>query len=188
MVEISEIIEDEELELELEVESKVNDEIENVVNNELDNEPMLPINNGGITKNYTWTQTKSDVTLFVDLADNTKSRDIKVKFSVNKLSVCIKGETKVEGNLFMDIKIETSTWYLDQEESKNILIIELDKNKENEWWKTVIKGDREIIVEKVTPDNEYIGNLDQETRMTVDKMLFDQRIKEEQKRMMESKK
>ena len=61
---------------------------------------------------------------------------------------------------------------------KPLLYHLFDKFKKHEWWECFLVGDDKIDTSKVVPATEYIGDLDQETRMTIDKMMFEQRMKE----------
>ncbi len=46
-----------------------------------------------------------------------------------------------------------------------------------QWWRAVLQGDPEIDVQSVEPESSKLGDLDPETRATVEKMMFDQRQK-----------
>jgi hypothetical protein len=136
---------------------------------------LVPIHNGGITDNYTWTQTAYDLTVIIPLPEKTSKKDILIQFKTNRLLVKIHDVIIVEGNLFADILNDSSMWYI----SNNKIEIELDKLKKHDWWKCVIQGHPEIDTTKVRPDSEHVTDLDSETRATIDKMLYDQQVKEQ---------
>ena len=45
------------------------------------------------------------------------------------------------------------------------------------WWKSVIKGDREIDTTQVEPENSQLSDLDPETRASVEKMMMEMQQK-----------
>lgn len=135
-----------------------------------------PINNGGITENYVWTQTAYDLTVRVSLPDKITKKDVFVEIKTNKLKVKIKDDVIIDGELFLDILNDSSMWYI----LNNKIEIELDKLKKHEWWKCIIKGHPEIDTTKVKPNSEHISDLDSETRATIDKMLYDEKMKNKQ--------
>lgn len=145
-------------------------------------ELTIPIENGFEMGKYKWTQTAKDISVVITLDSDVKVKDISVKYTANTLCIKIKNETFVEGNLLNDVKVDSSTWYIVEVKGKGIrdLVVDLDKQKYEEWWSCVVKGHTQIDTTKVVPENGSIDDLDQETRMTIDKMLYEQRIKEQQ--------
>eukprot|EP01065_Artemidia_motanka_P032133 TRINITY_DN39183_c0_g1_i1.p1 TRINITY_DN39183_c0_g1~~TRINITY_DN39183_c0_g1_i1.p1 ORF type:complete len:355 (+),score=165.48 TRINITY_DN39183_c0_g1_i1:75-1067(+) len=131
--------------------------------------------NGGDFEKYTWYQTLSDVEVRVGLDKAYKSRFLTVEIKQGHLKVGVKGkEPIVDGELQAKVKEEDSFWTL---EDGHTVVIQLQKMNGMEWWKTVIKGDPELDLQKVQPENSKLDDLDGDTRQTVEKMMYDQRQK-----------
>jgi len=141
---------------------------------EEDNTPP-PVGNGGTTDKYVWTQTLSDLSIVIDVPRGTKSRELIVDIRNKKLKVAFKnGATIVDGDLYNRCVVDDCCWTLEDGCELNI---NLQKENKMEWWKSVIQGDAEINTQKVQPENSKLGDLDGETRQTVEKMMYDQRQK-----------
>jgi len=139
-----------------------------------DNTPP-PVGNGGATDNYVWTQTLAEVEVRVPLPEGTNKKMLDIKITNSNLKVGIKGKQPlIDGEFHKRIVTDDSLWTL--EEGKEI-VITITKDNRMEWWKCVITGDPEINTQKVVPENSKLGDLDGETRQTVEKMMFDQRQK-----------
>ncbi|CDU20173.1 nuclear distribution gene C [Plasmodium yoelii] len=145
---------------------------ENDDDDEGDSEP--PKGNGGKTEKYTWTQTLGTVDMYIDVEEFIKTKDIKVDITFKKLSIKVKNNIYIEGEFHKHIKPEDSIWTL---EDNRIIHISIEKLNTMEWWATVIKGDPEIDVKKIVPENSRMEDLDSETRSVVEKMLYDQKQK-----------
>lgn len=123
---------------------------------------------------YEWSQTLKDVTVSLPLPEGCAKRGVAVTFRPDRLRVVLKGTTVVDGALHRRIKVEDSTWYL--EDGK--LRLDMVKAKGDEWWKQVCEGDPEIDTTKLKPEDSHLSDLDGDTRAVVEKMMFDQRQKQ----------
>ena len=136
-----------------------------------------PINNGNVYSNYSFTQTLNEVTVTVPSDVPIRSRDVVCTITKTHLLVQIKGVTKIDGDLHKAVKVGDSCWLIDNQRA---VVVELAKTKTMEWWSCAIQGDEEIDTKKIKAEEVTdTSELDTETREVVDKLLFDQRQKEQ---------
>lgn len=158
------------------------DKNEDVEQEEEEDKGPAPLGNGGKTDKYIWTQTLSEVEISIDIDANLRGKNLKVIIKKKHLFVSIKGKEStpiINGDLKESVNVEDSTWTLDKEHGKNTktLTIVLTKLKGMNWWNCVIIGDDTIDTTKIEPENSKLDTLDDDTRQTVEKMMFDQRQK-----------
>ncbi|KAL6904876.1 CS domain-containing protein [Trichoderma evansii] len=130
---------------------------------------------------YKWSQTIGELDLSFNVPGNYKSRDLVV--DIKKLSIVagVKGqEPIIKGDLPHAIRVDDSTWTLStNSDGTKIVEIHLDKVNKMEWWPHVVTSAPTIDVTKIQPENSKLSDLDGETRGMVEKMMFDQRQKEQ---------
>ena len=84
-----------------------------------------------------------------------------------------------QGDLPHAVVVDDSTWTLTPApDATKTLEIHLDKHNKMEWWPHVVTSASKIDVTKITPADSKLSDLDGETRAMVEKMMHDQRQKE----------
>lgn len=146
---------------------------------EEDSDEPPPLGNGGTVPNkYTWTQILSEVNINAPLPDGTRARDISVTITKTSLKIALKKNLPntyiCNAKLTKPINVDETLWTI---EDSNRLTISLQKVNTMEWWDSVCVDDPKIDVKKIQPENSSLGDLDGETRQTVEKMMHDQRQK-----------
>ncbi|OAF64808.1 Nuclear distribution protein C [Intoshia linei] len=136
--------------------------------------------NGCDLVNYSWIQTLKDVEVTVKLPKMDQKllkKNLVVKIQKKKLCVKIgDNEALLDGELCKEIKVDESSWLIPK---KDILVIEFDKIDQMSWWDKLITTDPVINTKKIQPENSKLSDLDGETRSMVEKMMVDQRRKEQ---------
>ncbi|THH34040.1 hypothetical protein EUX98_g146 [Antrodiella citrinella] len=125
---------------------------------------------------YKWSQVLTDADVIVPVPAGTRGRDLAVVLQKRKLSVGLKGKEPIlTGELFADIKMEDSTWTL--EDNKEVQI-HLEKVNKQQWWPHILTHHPKIDTTKIEPENSKLSDLDGETRGMVEKMMFDNQQKQ----------
>jgi len=142
---------------------------------EEDDKTPPPEGNGGLTDKYRWTQTLDALEVFVPIPPGTRAKQITCDIGIDTLKVGIKGQELIlNGKMHGKVKPDDSMWTLLDGKTVQISMEKLDGMK---WWESVMEGDEKINTRKIVPENSKLSDLDGETRMTVEKMMYDQRQK-----------
>ncbi|KAF7306880.1 CS domain-containing protein [Mycena indigotica] len=125
---------------------------------------------------YKWTQELGEVDVTVPVPKGTRGKDLTISIQRKKLSVGLKGKDKIlDGELCREIKIEDSTWTL---EDNQLVLIHLEKLNKQQWWENVLTHHPKIDTRKIEPADSKLSDLDGETRGMVEKMMFDNQQKQ----------
>ncbi|CDH49260.1 nuclear movement protein nudc [Lichtheimia corymbifera JMRC:FSU:9682] len=124
---------------------------------------------------YKWRQTLQDVDVTIPVPKGTRGRDLQVEIKKKYIKVALKGQPPlIEGELCKEIKVDDSTWTLDNQQEVSV---HLEKSNQMTWWENVVTSAPKIDTKKIQPENSKLDELDGETRAMVEKMMFDQRQK-----------
>lgn len=125
---------------------------------------------------YQWKQELGEVEIIVPVPSGTRGKDLSVIIQKKKLSVGLKGQDPIlDGELCKEIKVDDSSWTL---QDKKSVLITLEKLNKQTWWENVLAHHPKIDTSKIEPPNSKLSDLDSETRGIVEKMMFDSQQKQ----------
>jgi hypothetical protein len=137
---------------------------------------QVPIGNGGIGPNYYWTQTLRDATVYIDVAEGTRGKDVKCDLRARELKLTVaKDELLVEGTFEDPVRVDESMWTINISSPPQI-VITLEKTR-NTWWKHVFIGHPEVDTSKVD-STAKISEYDETTQSQIRKIMHEQREKQ----------
>ncbi|GJN91903.1 hypothetical protein Rhopal_004928-T1 [Rhodotorula paludigena] len=118
---------------------------------------------------YRWRQTLQDLTVVVPVPPGTRGKQLDVSLQKRAIRVGLKGQEPIlAGELAKEIRVDDSTWTLD--DSREVTI-SLEKADQQTWWAHVVTSAPKIDTTKITPENSKLSDLDGETRAMVEKMM-----------------
>jgi len=141
-----------------------------------DDGKLLPNDgNGSQTDKYSWTQVLQELEVRIPVPPGTRGKDIDMVITADHMKLGIKGKPPIIDDEFeKSVKPAEKYWTLDD---NKLIILTLSKVNQMEWWSRLLKKEAEISTRKITPETSKLEDLDNETRGTVEKMMFDTRQK-----------
>jgi hypothetical protein len=157
---------------------------------------QCPVDNGGSTRKYQWTQSLYEASVIVPLPVRqgtvVKAKDLSVSLRFKELSIAFKDPNKFKDSLLVSedaneiilkgdfteaIRPDDSTWTIetssnDGDKATPTMLLVLDKAKKM-WWKSILQGDDEIDTELVDSTRK-VGEYDESTQGAIRKIIFDQ--------------
>ncbi|KAI0695176.1 nuclear movement protein nudC [Cytidiella melzeri] len=125
---------------------------------------------------YQWKQVLAEVDIEVPVPKGTRGKDLAVVIQKKKLSVGLKGKEPImSGELCKEIKMEESTWTLEDQQT---VLVHLEKVNKQQWWENVLTHHPKIDTKKIVPEDSKLSDLDGDTRGMVEKMMFDNQQKQ----------
>ncbi len=130
--------------------------------------------NGSDTEKYKWTQTNSEVDVYITIPKGIPSSQMKIIIKADQLSVNIKSEPPlaIQGTLHAKVKPADSEWVLDS--SVGLIHINLIKmNSAAEYWTRLLVGEKELDTKKIKPKLASLSDFDGEEKAMLNKMRYE---------------
>jgi hypothetical protein len=136
---------------------------------------LVPINNGGFTDKYYWTQSLEEVTVYVEVPTGTRGKDVVCDIHSQRMALAVGGKAWMQGNLDGTVSVDDSMWTLSADDACTVVIIHLEKRKHT-WWSCILEGDDEIDTSQVDSTRK-VADYDESTQATIRKIMHDEKQK-----------
>ena len=73
---------------------------------------QMPIGNGGVADNYYWTQTLTEVTVYIDAESASRGKEIDCIISPKSLKLVVLGNVLIDGEFEEAVRVDESMWTL----------------------------------------------------------------------------
>ena len=136
--------------------------------------------NGADLAAYSWTQTLAELVVTIPLAGSgpggrLRAADCDVAITRTRLRAGAKGgPPTLDGPLAAPVQADECVWSVVDGRALELTLAKVDAMR---WWGSVVEGGPAIDTAAVEPESSKLGDLDGETRATVEKMMWDQRQK-----------
>ncbi|KAK6587609.1 hypothetical protein RS030_81457 [Cryptosporidium xiaoi] len=161
---------------------------------------MIYENSGDECEDYKWNQTDNELTCevrivhiykkYMELRDNnfnlekTSLNDIKrllrVEMKTNYIKICIDKECIFLKDLYLEINVEYSTWYIDESselskekngEMKSFNLALVMEKKRPSIWNKCFKSDKPIDLSKITSKKRF-NEFDEKSKMDIMRTIY----------------
>eukprot|EP00792_Barthelona_sp_PAP020_P004283 TRINITY_DN201_c0_g1_i1.p1 TRINITY_DN201_c0_g1~~TRINITY_DN201_c0_g1_i1.p1 ORF type:complete len:175 (+),score=62.42 TRINITY_DN201_c0_g1_i1:27-527(+) len=137
---------------------------------------------GGSTDKYSWDQSLKDVTIEIELDDSISRSDYTFNITSTHISLTILGEEYFNGKLHKRV-IPADCFFMVEDD---VIEIILTKEKQDEWWSCIVEGEATVDTKEIPAEETRLQDLDPEARQAVEKMMFEQKFKQNNKSAKEA--
>ncbi|KAL1497364.1 hypothetical protein ABEB36_008346 [Hypothenemus hampei] len=127
--------------------------------------------NGAVYGNYCWSQTIKEVDIVVKLPENFNSKELEVVILPQSISIKIKNEVILNGELCEKCKYTEALWSVDKQK----LQIHLDKCKEF-WWNYLVKTESQLDLSQIDCSRPF-EDLPEDAQVKIEELGWNQERK-----------
>mmetsp|Transcript_77574 Transcript_77574/g.95065 ORF Transcript_77574/g.95065 Transcript_77574/m.95065 type:complete len:260 (+) Transcript_77574:32-811(+) len=97
-------------------------------------------------KVFEWEQTLQEITIWIMVPQHIKAKDINCIFDKKHLYICQKGKFKpfCDAELAYQVSVSDCTWYFDNEDGKNTMVISMTKLNMSQNWLRIFQRQKPI--------------------------------------------